>query len=103
MGFLRSMATQAIGVASMGAAATLMSKLLGIDKATVVVGMVGAVIGWVCCWLYTGWISTAETRSGHANDVRLTRSAIQRTEIDRGIRMAMPPSIRDNNQHEERQ
>lgn len=102
MGFLRTMATQAIGVASMGAAAAILARLFGLDKSTVIVGMGGAVVGWCCCWLYAGWVNTKETRSRDANDARLMRSALQRTEIDHGIRIAMPLSSQHNDKQEER-
>lgn len=75
----------------MGAAGALMATLLGLNKSTVVTGMAGAVVGWCCCWLYSGWIDTVETRTNASNDAQLNRIARQRTEIDSSIRSTMPP------------
>lgn len=90
LGTYRQLVSQLIGLAVMGSAAAVAAKLLGVEKSTFSTAVGGALVGWCCCWLYTGWINTTETRTRQSNDARLTRAAQQRTEIDNSIKITMP-------------
>lgn len=101
MDFLRGTMTQAISVAIMGAAAALMAKLLGLEKTTVITGMFGAVIGWGCCWLYSGWADPPATSARFPGSSRERRAPLHE-EGDKHIQMDVPAPKKSFTTNEER-
>ncbi|WNJ89524.1 hypothetical protein [Bosea sp. 685] len=101
MQFFRDWLLQLGGVAFLGAAAAFASKVLGVDKSTIAVGLVGVLVGWCACWLKNAWFSQPKgiARPGEAG---LTRIAIQRSSIDNSIRAPLPAQVQTTQQSEEK-